>query len=176
MLNLLAAQQQTVTAWPQRLLLTAIMIAVIALACWGMWRSWKRRASQQLPVQPVPEDFQEQIQAPGRYLGTSPADDWMQRVVANGMGAPGNAVAAVGPAGVLLTREGESDIFISGATITQTQIGRGIAAQVAEKDGVVLWSWQAGGTALCSGFRPDVPQDVVRLVQASEQFVGEEDQ
>ena len=46
---LLAAQQQQVTAWPQRLALTVVVVAVTALAVWGMWRSWHKRAAVDLP-------------------------------------------------------------------------------------------------------------------------------
>ncbi len=171
---LLAAQQQEVTAWPQRLLLTAVFVAITALAIWGMWRSWHRRAAMQLPVATAPVDFAAREQIAGRYLGTAPASDWMQRVVANGMGAPGNAIANIADPGVLLTREGEPDLFISAAQIIGVQIGRGVAGQVAEKDGIVLWLWQAGDTALQSGFRPDTPEEVATLFQVSQRFVGQE--
>lgn len=172
--TLLAVQQQEVTAWPQRLLLTAVFVAITALAIWGMWRSWHKRAVVQLPVATAPADFTAQAQIAGRYLGTAPASDWMQRVVASGMGAPGNAIANIADAGVLLTREGEEDLFISAAQITDVQIGRGVAGQVAEKDGIVLWFWQVGDTALQSGFRPDTPEDVASLLQVSRRFVGQE--
>lgn len=171
---LLAAEQQQVTAWPQRLALTAVMVAVLALAVWGMWRSWHKRAAIELPVETTPGDFVADTEVPGRYLGTSPAEDWMQRVVANGMGAPGNGIVNIGSAGVLLTREGEPDLFIGAGQISDVQIGRGVAAEVAEKDGIIVWFWAAGDTALQSGFRPDNPQDVVRLLTSSRRFVREE--
>lgn len=171
----LAAQQQQVTEWPQRLALTVALVVVLALACWGMWRSWRKRSEQALPVVTAPPDFRADLQVRGRYVGTSPAEDWMQRVLANGMGAPGNAFANVGPAGILLTREGEPDIFIDAGEVTGAEIGRGVAAQVAEKDGLVLWSWNAGDAHLATGFRPEAPEDVVTLVRASEQFVVQEE-
>lgn len=170
---LLAAQQQQVTAWPQRLLLTLLVIGVIALTVWGMWRSWRKRAAVDLPVLRAPADFTADTEVAGRYLGTSPAQDWMQRIVANGMGAPGNAFANLAVPGVLLTREGEPDLFIAATQIDDVQIGRGVAGQVAEKDGIVLWFWTVGDRALQSGFRPDAPEDVARLMQASQRYVKE---
>lgn len=171
---LLAAEQQQVTAWPQRLVLTLVMIAVIGLAIWGMWRSWHKRAAVELPLQTPPEGFTAHTEIAGRYLGTAPEEDWMRRVVANGMGAPGNAIANLGDAGVLLAREGEADLYLGADQITGVEIGRGVAGQVAEKDGIVIWHWHAGATALQSGFRPDAPEDVARLATVSQQFVGEE--
>ena len=170
---LLAAQQQQVTAWPQRLILTAVVVAVTALAVWGMWRSWHKRAAVDLPVRTAPQGYVADLEIPGRYVGTAPAEDWMRRVVANGMGAPGNAVASVAAPGVLLTRQGESPLYLAADQITGVELGRGVAGQVAEKDGLVLWFWQAGDTALQTGFRPDAPQDVAHLLDASRLFTKE---
>lgn len=170
---LLAAQQQQVTAWPQRLVLTAVVLLVTALAVWGMWRSWHKRAAMDLPVRTVPEGYLADLEVPGRYVGTAPAQDWMRRVAANGMGAPGNAVAGIAAPGVLLARQGESPLYIAADQITAVELGRGVAGQVAEKDGLVLWFWQAGDTALQTGFRPDAPEDVGSLLRASLRFTKE---
>lgn len=170
---LLAAEQQQVTAWPQRLVLTLVVIAVTALAVWGMWRSWRKRAAVDLPVATPPAGYTADMQVTGRYVGTAPADDWMQRVVANGMGAPGNAAAGVADSGILVQRVGESDLFIAAEQLTAAELGRGVAGHVAEKDGLVMWFWHAGETALQTGFRPDAPEDVARLLQASTQIVRE---
>lgn len=172
---LLGAQSQEVTSWPQRLLLTAVVVAVIALAVWGMWRSWRRRAALDLPLRQLPADFAPEVVVTGRYLGTAPAADWMQRVVASGLGAPGNAVAQVAAAGLHLERVGEDSIFIAADQIVGVDLGRGVAGQVAEKDGVVLWLWTAGDHALQTGFRPDAAEDVAALYTRSrELFAGEE--
>lgn len=170
---LLAAESQQVTEWPQRVALTVGVLAVIALAVLGMWRSWRRRAAVDLPLHPVPAGFDPHLEVVGRYLGTAPAENWMRRVVASGLGAPGNASAAISPQGVRFERIGEPSIFLDAEQITGAELGRGVAGQVAEKDGVVLWFWHAGDTALQTGFRPDAAQDVVRLVQAS-RALGEE--
>lgn len=172
---LLAAQSQEVTSWPQRLLLTGVVLAVIGLAVWGMWRSWHRRAALDLPVRELPADFAPDLVVAGRYVGTAPATDWMQRIVASGLGAPGNAAAQIAAAGVHLARVGEDSIFIAADQITDVELGRGVAGQVAEKDGLVLWYWTAGEDDLQTGFRPDAAQDVVELYTRSrELFAGEE--
>lgn len=171
---LLAAQQQEVTSWPQRLILTGAVLVVTALALWGMWRSWHKRAQVDLPVRTAPASFDPVESIAGRYLGTAPAADWMQRVVANGMGAPGNATAHVGSEGLLLTRVGEPDLFIATDQVLAVELGRGVAGQVAEKDGLVLWKWLAGDTPLQTGFRPDAPQDVARLLVTARRFTEEE--
>ena len=172
---LLAAESQEVTSWPQRLALTAAVLGVIALAVWGMWRSWHRRASVDLSLLEPPPDYEPRLVVAGRYVGTAPESDWMQRVLASGLGAPGLASAAVGTAGVRLERVGEPAIFIAAEQITAVELGRGVVGQVAEKDGLVLWFWSAGQTALQTGFRPDAAADVVALYNHSrELFAGEE--
>jgi len=172
---LLAAESQQVTAWPQRMALTAVVVAVTALAVWGMWRSWRRRAAVDLPLSPVPTGYVPDLEVGGRYVGTAPAADWMQRVVASGLGAPGNATADVAEQGVRLERIGEPTVFIAADQISDVTLGRGVAGQVAEKDGLVLWYWTVGDTDLQSGFRPDRPEDVVSLFEKSRAlFVGEE--
>ena len=172
---LLAAQSQEVTALPQRLALTAGVVAVTLLAVWGMWRSWKRRAAQDLPMQAVPTGYSPELEVAGRYVGTAPADDWMRRVVAAGLGAPGNATADVSEQGVRIERIGEPVVFIGADQVVDVQLGRGVAGQVAEKDGLVLWFWNAGQTTLQSGFRPDAAEDVAALYTNSRRlFAGEE--
>lgn len=172
---LLAAAAVEVTAWPQRLALTGVLLAVTSVALWGMWRSWQRRAAQDLPMAAVPAGYRPDLEVPGRYVGTSPAADWMVRVVAGGLGAPGNATADVGPEGVRLERIGEPTVFLPADRITDVVLGRGVGGQVAEKDGLVLWFWRAGDADLQTGFRPDSAVDVVHLYQASrELFAGEE--
>jgi len=172
---LLAAQSQEVTSWPQRLALTAAVVALIALAVWGMWRSWHRRAAIDLPLREEPANYEPTLAVAGRYVGTAPAADWMQRVVASGLGAPGLAAAGVGAAGIRLERTGEPSLFIAADQITDVELGRGVAGQVAEKDGLVLWYWTAGDAALQTGFRPDAAEDVVALYTHSrELFAGEE--
>jgi hypothetical protein len=119
-----------------------------------MWRSWQRRASVELPVREQPADYEPGLTVAGRYVGTAPASDWMQRVVASGLGAPGLASAGLGAAGVRLERVGEPNIFIAADQITGVELGRGVAGQVAEKDGLVLWSLDGRGQCLGDGFPP----------------------
>jgi hypothetical protein len=172
---LLGAQSQEVTSWPQRLALTAAVLAVIVLSIWAMWRSWRRRAAMDLPLREEPADYAPDLVVSGRYVGTAPASDWMQRVVASGVGAPGVATAGVAATGIRLERVGEPSIFIAADQIRDVALGRGVAGQVAEKDGLVLWWWAAGDSALQTGFRPDAAEDVASLYTRSrELFAGEE--
>ena len=165
MITLLAAESQQVTAWPQRLLLTLGVLAVSALAVWGCGAVGSDEALD-LPLQRVPAGFEPDLEVVGRYLGTSPAQDWMQRVVAGGPGCPGQRLGQRGGAGRTSgTHRGIVDLP-AGRPDHRHRTRPRVAAQVAEKDGVVLWFWSAGDTP-ADGISPDAAEDVVRLVDAS---------
>lgn len=173
MTDLLGVQSAPVTDWPERLALTALVVAVIVLAIWAMRRSWIRRsvADADLRLDPVPAQLEAGRTAPGRYLGTSPAGQWMRRVVAAGLGAVGTGSAMVNRQGVLIMRNAEPHIWLSAADLVAVEIGRGIAGQVAEKDGVVLWTWHRDERTLTTGFRPSRATDVVDLVSATQHVI-----
>ena len=85
----------SVTAWPERLALTVVMIVVILLAVLGMWWGWRARARRQSDLVAPPE-FTGEVGtllavSEGRYLGTCRAGDWLDRIVAHGLGAPSAA-------------------------------------------------------------------------------------
>ena len=96
----------------------------------------------------------------GPVPGQRPRHGLMQRVVAGGLGAPGNASASVAAQGVRLERIGESGkIFLPADQITATEPAAGGGAGGGERRSgpVVLERWD---TPLQTGFRPDAAEDV----------------
>lgn len=171
----LAAQSAEVTRWPERLVLTLMVVGVCLMAAWLMRRSWRNRARREadIAMSPIPVDRGTVLHAAdGRYLGTSPAGQWMHRVTGAGLGAPGNAVASVTTAGVFLDRVGEPTLFWPAGRLSGVDLGRGIAAEVAEEDGLVVWGWPAGKRDLRSGFRPQHAEDVVALLTATHRILN----
>ncbi len=169
-------EQAQVTNWPLRLALIAVVVAVIALAVWGMAVSWSRRGrSQQAiagaglpPVRPVGEWL---APVPGRYLATTRTPDWLDRVVVHGLGVPSNASVSVGSAGVLIERQGANDVFIPAEDLAGVRLDRGIAGAVYEQGGVVLFTWKLGDTLLDSGFRARRIDDHVAVVEAVQRLL-----
>lgn len=148
-----------VTQWPQRLLLTVILVVVVGLAVFGMWWGWRSRGRRQSdiadPAQPPVELGPVLAQAEGRYVGASRAGDWLDRVVVHSLGVPSRAGVSVHPTGVLIARTGAPEIFLPVADLTSVRTDRGVAGSVVERDGMIVFGWHIGGAELECGFRGD---------------------
>ena len=169
-----------VTAWPERLLLTAAVVAVILLTVWAMWRGWQRRAAKeesQIPAPPVaPGNLSEPIAvAEGKYIGTVRSGDWMVRVLAHGLGAPAQARLSVHHEGVLIDRDGAPEVFIPTESLRHVGVGRGLAGTVVERDGMTIIGWDCGGVALDTGFRSPVAADQLEVTQAAAALVPDQE-
>lgn len=156
----------SVTDWPQRLALTlltvVLVVAVLGLMRWG----WVRRARRQTDVRPLPAvppvpvvgDLHGTVSVSGvgRYLGATRSGDWLDRIVVHGLGVPSKARVVVSAKGVWIGREGAPDLFITASDVVDVRHGRAIAGRVVEADGVLLITWNHGGTLIDLGLRvPD---------------------
>jgi hypothetical protein len=160
-----------VTEWPTRLGLTALVLLGLALVGWAMWRGWQGRARRQsgLAAPPqVPATFSADLVPPceGSYLATTTAGEWLDRVVAHGLGAPSAAWLSVGRAGVLLEREGAPDVFVPALELRAVRADRGIAGAVYEAGGVLVLTWSLGGDLVDTGFRARHLEDHVAVAKA----------
>jgi len=169
-----------VTNWPERLLLTAAVLGLIALASWAMWAGWRRRANREgaeIPGLPaVPAELSAAITAAeGKYIGTVRSGQWMVRVLAHGLGAPGRAHMSVHPEGVLLDRDGAPELFIPRDCLRSVGTGRGLAGTVVEREGMTILGWTWGGVDLDSGFRSPIAADQRAVTQAAAALVPDEE-
>jgi hypothetical protein len=172
----LAATSAPVTDWGPRMVLTFGVLAACLVALWLMWRSWQHKASRQRDLPSVvdvrePRDLSGALLGPlpGRYLATTRAGDWLDRVVVHGLGVPSRASLTVLPGGVLLDRQGADDVFVPRASLREVRLDRAIAGAVFEDGGVVVVSWQLGDAVVDTGFRAQEytrHDEVVRAVQA----------
>ena len=164
-------EQADVTNWPARLALVLVVLAVIGLAVWGMWRGWQHRAGRQgdLPAPPPPVLLEDPWVGPveGVYLASTTAGNWLDRVVVHGLGVRSRADLSVGAEGVLMAREGADDVFVPADRVRAVRLDRGIAGAVYEQGGVLVLTWVLGdGTLLDTGFRAVRTQEHVRVVEA----------
>jgi hypothetical protein len=155
-------EQAQVHDWPAHIALSALVLAVVLLAVWGMRRSWRRRAAAQAVIAepaPVPAEFAADllVGVDGRYLGSTTAGDWLDRVVAHGLGAPSRVTVRVGGAGLVLEREGAPSFLVPRADLVAVRLDRAIAGEVYEPRGIVVVTWNCGETLLDTGFRSDTP-------------------
>lgn len=151
-----AQNSAPVTQWPARLALTALVVGAMALAVWGMAVGWRRRGARQMhlpmpatmPVDPGADRTGGEV--PGRYFGTSSAKSWLDRIVAHGLGATGRAGCTVFERGIWIDRDGAAALWIEADQIAEVDVDRGVAGQIAEKDGLLVITWTPG-TTVASG-------------------------
>jgi len=147
-----------VTQVGPRLVFTLVTIAVIALAVWGMRRSWAKKAGQFAHL-PAP-----QTQAPAnvewtagpveaRFGGTTTTGQWLNRVVTYDLGTPRGVTVAVSRDGLWLTDDTDFQLWLPAQDIVGVRTSRGIAGDVVEPDGMIIVSWTLGDTTLDSGIR-----------------------
>jgi hypothetical protein len=176
MAPVLGAASAPVTSGGPRLVLTVIVVAGCAVVLWLMYRSWQRKGQRQRDLPPVvdlrePHDVSDALLGPlpGKYLATTRAGDWLDRVVVHGLGVPSRASLAVLPRGVLIERQGADDVFIPRASVQEARLDRAIAGAVYEDGGVVVISWTLGDARVDTGFRAQEytrHDEVVRAVAA----------
>lgn len=170
--GLLAAESAPVTDWGPRLLLTAAVLVVIGLAVWGMLRSWRARAERQGDIPELSAAPESAVAAaaeravPGLYVATTSTGDLLDRIVAHGLGHRGRAHLSISPAGVLVQRAGEADVWIPQVALRDVRLGSGQAQKAFEAGGLILVTWQLGPRTVDTGFRADDPDQHVATAES----------
>jgi hypothetical protein len=151
--------QARVTNWPARVSLVVVVLALIALALWGMRRGWVNRQQRQAWIaEPLhaPTDaggLSEPV--PGLFLGSALAGDWMDRVAVHELGVRSRADVSWGDEGVWFDRTGARSVFIPMADLSGMRVDSGIAGTVKAKDSVIVLTWRLGEATIDTGFRAD---------------------
>ncbi|AFR48892.1 PH-like domain-containing protein [Gordonia sp. KTR9] len=92
----------------------------------------------------------------GLYLGSTMAPSWQNRVTVGDLGDRASSVLTEFETGILIARQGASDIWIPRESITAVRTERGIAGKVMTADGVLAIRWVLpSGTEIDSGLRAD---------------------
>ncbi|MEN2417864.1 hypothetical protein AABB02_07125 [Streptomyces rimosus] len=157
----LAAEQKSaeVTDWAARIGWVIGLLLFVALLYWLMREGWKWRGTLQgdLPELPTaPEDAGEpQLTMTGRYHGSTTAGQWLDRVVARGLGTRSRAELTLTDAGVHVVRPGAEDFFVPAAALRGARLDKGIAGKVLPEGGLLVITWAHGDRELDSGFRSD---------------------
>ncbi|KAA6223052.1 hypothetical protein CP973_14995 [Streptomyces albofaciens JCM 4342] len=157
----LAAEQKSaeVTDWAARIGWVVGLLLFIALLYWLMREGWKWRGTLQggLPELPTaPEDAgAPRLTMTGRYHGSTTAGQWLDRVVARGLGTRSRAELTLTDAGVDVVRPGAQDFFVPAAALRGARLDAGIAGKVLPEGGLLVITWAHGDQELDSGFRSD---------------------
>ncbi|MFK0118223.1 hypothetical protein [Streptomyces sp. NPDC090994] len=161
---LLAAEKQSaeVTDWAARIGWVVGLALFVALVYWLMREGWKWRGTLQgdLPELPTAPESPGKarlavLSMSGRYHGSTTAGQWLDRIVARGLGTRSRAELTLTDAGVDVVRPGATDFFVPAAALRGARLDKGIAGKVLTEGGLLVLTWEHGGKLIDSGFRSD---------------------
>ncbi|WP_208754154.1 hypothetical protein [Streptomyces bauhiniae] len=148
-----------VTDWAARLGWLVGLALFVALVYWLMREGWKWRGTLQsdLPELPeVPDDLgPEKLTLSGRYHGSTTAGQWLDRIVAHGLGSRSRAELTLTDEGLAVERPGATDFFIPAGALRGARLDKGIAGKVLTEGGLLVVTWAHGEKLIDSGFRSD---------------------
>jgi hypothetical protein len=134
-----------------------VLFALLLLAYAGMWRGWRRRGRKHdlPPLVPVPDAADlppADLQAGARYFGTTVSGDWLDRVVARGLGPRSTCRLSLSEQGIDVVRLA-GPFRIPATALRGARHDQGIAGKVVPPHGVLVVTWQHGDLLLDTGFR-----------------------
>ncbi|GAA2941908.1 MULTISPECIES: hypothetical protein [Streptomycetaceae] len=159
----LAAEQKSaeVTDWSARISWVLGLLVLIAFVYWLMRQGWKWRASLQsgLPeLATTPEGFAdgaEPLRLTGRYHASTTAGQWLDRIVAHGLGTRSRVELTLTEQGLDVVRPGAADFFVPAAALREARLDKALAGKVLPEGGLLVITWAHGDQLIDSGFRSD---------------------
>ncbi|MBV1939709.1 hypothetical protein [Streptomyces sp. BV286] len=160
----LAAEQKSaeVTDWAARIGWLVGLVLFVALVYWLMREGWKWRGTLQgdLPELPTaPEEPGDArltvLSMSGRYHGSTTAGQWLDRIVAHGLGTRSRVEVTLTDAGLDVVRPGAADFFVPAERLREARLDKGIAGKVLTEGGLLVVTWEHGDRLIDSGFRSD---------------------
>ncbi|GAB2508670.1 hypothetical protein GCM10027064_02620 [Microbacterium petrolearium] len=134
----------------------ALLAALIALALFGMWRSWRRRsrAAAALGVPFGPASGTEVAAFGGLYVATTAHDEPLQRLALPHLGFRAKVTATVTTEGLALDMPGAPTVFLAASRLVGAGRATWTIDRVVERDGLVLIAWTTDdGTVVDSYLR-----------------------
>lgn len=136
----------------------ALWAALVALALRGWRRRGERQAVELGAFPEVPADLGEPLTGPdtGVYVGSTLAPTWTTRIAVGDLGDRAAVTYTRYAGGVLLARQGASDIWIPAEAITGLRTENRLAGKVMSRDGLLAIRWRLpSGVEIDSGVRGD---------------------
>ncbi|MFK4112880.1 hypothetical protein [Streptomyces sp. NPDC002176] len=165
-----------VTDWAARLGWLVGLALFVALVYWLMREGWKWRGTLQsdLPELPeVPDTLgPEKLTMSGRYHGSTTAGQWLDRIVAHGLGSRSRAELTLTEAGLAVERPGATDFFIPADALRGARLDKGIAGKVLTEGGLLVVTWAHGEKLIDSGFRSDHAAEHTTWVETLNQMTN----
>ncbi|MFC9287360.1 hypothetical protein [Streptomyces sp. NPDC057052] len=178
---LLAAERESaeVTDWAARAGWVVGLGLFVALVYWLMREGWKWRGTLQgdLPELPTAPSGPGEakltvLSMSGRYHGSTTAGQWLDRIVAHGLGTRSRVELTLTDAGLDVVRPGANDFFVPAGALREAVLGKGIAGKVLTEGGLLLVTWEHGGTLIDSGFRSDHAAEHTEWVEAINSMIN----
>ncbi|MFE2934415.1 hypothetical protein [Streptomyces sp. NPDC059278] len=176
----LAADRKSaeVTDWSARISWVVGLIVLIAFVYWLMRQGWKWRGSLQsdLPeLAATPEgyaDGEKLLTLSGRYHASTTAGQWLDRIVAHGLGTRSRVELTLTEQGLDVVRPGAADFFVPAAALREARLDKGIAGKVLPEGGLLIITWAHGDKLIDSGFRSDRSAEHPAWVEAINQLTS----
>ncbi|GGJ00192.1 PH-like domain-containing protein [Streptomyces brasiliensis] len=159
-----------VTDWAARIGWLVGLALFVVLVYWLMREGWKWRGTLQgdLPELPgAPEETSPaRLSMSGRYHGSTTAGQWLDRIVAHGLGTRSLAELTLTDEGLDVVRPGAADFFVPAAALRGARLDKGIAGKVLTEGGLLVVTWAHGDRLIDSGFRSDHAAEHTEWVEA----------
>ncbi|MBB5935590.1 hypothetical protein FHS42_002652 [Streptomyces zagrosensis] len=174
-MTFLAADEGT-SDWAARTGWVVGLLLIVVLLYWLMREGWKWRGLLQSDL-PGLADAPEQPGEPvlvmaGRYHGSTKAGQWLERIVAHGLGARSRADVTLTDAGLDVRRPGARDFFVPTDALRGARLDKGIAGKVLTEGGLLVITWQLGEQLIDSGFRSHHAAEHTAWVAAINDLTG----
>lgn len=175
---MIAAEQKSaeVTDWAARVGWLVGLALFVALLYWLMREGWKWRGTLQgdlpeLPTAPS-EPGPVRLELTGRYHGSTTAGQWLDRIVAHGLGTRSRVELTLKDAGLDVVRPGAADFFVPAAQLREARLDKGIAGKVLTEGGLLVVTWAHGDRLIDSGFRSDRAAEHNQWVETLTQMIN----
>ncbi|MFJ4203077.1 hypothetical protein ACIP2Y_26070 [Streptomyces sviceus] len=174
----LAAEKKSaeVTDWAARIGWLVGLALFVALVYWLMREGWKWRGTLQgdLPELPTAPDDPgpARLSMSGRYHGSTTAGQWLDRIVAHGLGTRSRVELTLTDAGLDVVRPGATDFFVPREALREAVLGKGIAGKVLTEGGLLVVTWAHGERLIDSGFRSDHAAEHTEWVDAINSMIN----
>ena len=83
----------------------------------------------------------------GRYHGSTTAGQWLDRIVAHGLGTRSRVELTLTDAGLDVVRPGATDFFVPADALREARLDKGIAGKVLTEGGLLVVTWEHGEQA-----------------------------
>ncbi|MFD0024140.1 hypothetical protein [Streptomyces sp. NPDC058382] len=159
----LAAEQKSaeVTDWSARISWVIGLMVLVAFVYWLMRQGWKWRGSLQSGLSELattPDGFadgEKLLTLTGRYHASTTAGQWLDRVVAHGLGTRSRVELTLTEQGLDVVRPGATDFFVPAADLREARTDKALAGKVLPEGGLLVITWALGDQLIDSGFRSD---------------------